>query len=390
MALISKKLSIRYLLQTFVIGFVLALINGSVQAFFLDDSSPALVRWAYGFFSLFLLGFGLITYTHWALLRPLHLLHRSLGQVDVSDLTASEQVDLRATNLKWEFAEIAALFHELLKALQFRHREVLVTRTDLSRLNNNLDAELDLRRLQLESRVAASFQQNKLNALGEMAAGIAHEINNPLAILVGRTEQLREVLKREGSTGPKQESILLSIEKTLFRIQEAVLDLELIASSPSHEEVRKIPLSRLLKRLNKVVSNRYQTQEISFQPDIEADLEIEGREMELSQALLYLFENASEAAQKSDSKWVRVELKRNEDHRCTIVIIDSGCGVEEALRDKLFQPFFTTKDEGRGMGLSLAKSVIESHHGNLAFTFNHGNTTVTINLPLRQQESVAA
>ena len=385
-----KKISIQFFIQSVVLCSLLSLFFGLLYISIQSDSFSDFGRWGFGFFSVITMGVCLSVHAHWMLIRPIHNLKKNLRSLEVGTLISKDLTIFPANRLECEFAEIESLFHDLLYALQARHREVLLTKDHLARINSNLEAELDLRRLQLESRVAASFQQNKLHALGEMAAGIAHEINNPLAILVGRTEQLRDILGRERTIESKRESILLSMEKTLFRIQEAVLDLELIASSPAHEDMRKIPISRLVRRLNKVVSNRYQTQEVSFDPLIESDLEIEGREVELSQAILYLLENASEAAQKSENKWVRVELKKSSEDICTISIIDSGCGVEDSLREKLFQPFFSTKEDGRGMGLNLAKALIESHQGSIGFDFNHDNTTVRINLPLHQKQSAAA
>lgn len=389
MASYSKKIAVQFFIQTVILCTLLSLLLGLVYISIQNATYTDGLRWGFGFLSVLIMGACLSLHAHFVLIRPLNQLQIKLQHYDVGSLVSDELRILSGSTLECEFAEIEKLFQDLLNALQIRHREVLVTKTNLARLNSNFESELELRRIQLESRIAASFQQNKLHALGEMAAGIAHEINNPLAILVGRTEQLRDVMAREGTIGSRQESILQSIEKTLFRIQEAVVDLELIASSPVHEDIRKIALSRLLKRLNKVVANRYQTEEIGFEPEIETDVEIEGREVELSQALLYLLENASEAAQKNEVKWVRVELVKD-DNYCTISIVDSGHGIAPGLRDKLFQPFFSTKDEGRGMGLSLAKSVIERHHGKLSFDFSSGNTTVKIQLPLRQNQSEAA
>jgi signal transduction histidine kinase len=386
----SKKIAVQFFIQTVILCTLLSLMLGLVYISIQNATYSDSLRWGFGFLSVLIMGACLSLHAHFMLIRPLNQLQVKLKHYDVGSLVSDELRILSGSTLECEFAEIEKLFQDLLNALQIRHREVLVTKTNLARLNSTFEAELEVRRIQLESRIAASFQQNKLHALGEMAAGIAHEINNPLAILVGRTEQLRDVMSREGPIGTKQESILQSIEKTLFRIQEAVVDLELIASSPTHEDIRKIALSRLLKRLNKVVANRYQTEEIGFEPEIESDVEIEGREVELSQALLYLLENASEAAQKNDVKWVRIELTKTGDSHCTISIVDSGHGIDVSLRDKLFQPLFSTKDEGRGMGLSLAKSVIEKHHGQLIFDFSHDNTTVKIHLPLRQNHFEAA
>lgn len=370
-----EKIAIRYFLETVALCFLLAIGIGFLYAYVQSETRSQIIRLGFGFFSVLAMGACLGAHAHFVLIRPLHRLSQNLQSLDFHALISEDIVVMNSSDLQHEFSAIESEFHALLGKVHHRHREVLRTRQNLA-------------------HVSARFHENKLNALGEMAAGIAHEINNPLAILVGRLEQFRELMKTSEISG-KMEAIILSMEKTVFRIQDAVADLELIASSPSAEEIRKINLGRLLTRVVKVARNRYQLQEIRFETDLSSlsglDLDIEAREVELSQALLYLLENAAEAAEKEKEAWVRIELTYIESKSQFVILIqDSGLGLEKSLRSNLFQPFFTTKSEGRGMGLSLAKSVIDGHKGRIAFDFDRPNTTVKINLPIRQRQSSAA
>jgi C4-dicarboxylate-specific signal transduction histidine kinase len=365
----SRKIAIRFFVQTVALCFALAVLLGLLYFSVQKGTDSQLLRIGFGGLSVLTMGVCLTTHAHFVLIRPLHTLSRGLQNLDSQALMSEDCVVLRSSGLTCEFDEIEREFHSLIQKLHARHREVLLAKHNLA-------------------MVAARFHENKLNALGEMAAGIAHEINNPLAILLGRLEQLRELLRSDSN--PKINSVVLSMEKTFFRIQESVADLELIASSPSSEELRTVNMGRLIRRLSKVVRNRFVADEIIFECHIQAEVELEGREVELSQALLYLLENAAEAAQKSEDRWVKVELSAATDQSCRIILSDSGAGIPKNLRDKLFEPFFSTKDEGRGMGLSLSKSVIAGHGGHLVFNFDAPRTTICMELPFKQPRSVAA
>lgn len=360
-----QKIAVRYFVQTVALCFGLAVALGLLYAYLQHSTESQWIRLGFGFLSVISIGACLASHAHFVLVRPLQKLRDGLIKLDSQALISEDFVVLPSSDLNGEFAEIESQFHDLIRKLHARHREVLLTKNNLS-------------------TVSARFHENKLNALGEMAAGIAHEINNPLAILVGRLEQMRELL--ECDAGPRVLSVLQSMEKTAFRIQEAVADLELIASNPSSEELRAVNLSRLLMRLGKVVRGRFEMDQILFELLIQTDVEIEGREVELSQALLYILENSAEAARKSKTsdRWVKIQLKYENETSCLITISDSGSGLEKDLRNNLFQPFFTTKDEGRGMGLSLAKSMIDGHKGRIHFDFDSGPTTVKIQLPREQ------
>ncbi|RZA25802.1 MAG: GHKL domain-containing protein [Proteobacteria bacterium] len=365
----SRKIAIRHFLQTVALCTVLAVLFGLLYFYVQKETDSQVIRLGFGFLSVLTMGVCLTIHAHFVLIRPLHTLSRGLRNLDSQALMSEDFVILKTSGLICEFEEIENEFHSLIQKLHARHREVMLAKNNLVHLS-------------------ARFHENKLSALGEMAAGIAHEINNPLAILLGRLEQLRELTRPVSNA--KIDTVVLSMEKTFFRIQEAVADLELIASNPSAEELRAVNISRLITRLSKVVRNRFVTEEILFECLVQNDLELQGREVELSQAFLYLLENAAEAAQKSEDRWVRIELRVENEEGCRILLSDSGSGVPKNLRHKLFEPFFSTKDEGRGMGLSLSKSIVIGHGGELIFDFDAPHTTICIELPFKQSKVSAA
>lgn len=384
----KNNLGLRFIVRTCAICLSFTLFFGSLYIY-VQESPSLFLKFGLGFFSLVSLGMALAYNTQVTLVRPLNRLWYRVGYFRAEGILERNIAEETPAVVKHELDEIEVFLCELMAQLQVEHYSVLATRNNLLTLNKNLETELALRQKQIERQVAETSQQNKLKALGEMAAGIAHEINNPLAILVGRVEQLREQIGRE----PRFDHVLTNMEKTLFRIQEAVMDLELIASEPSSEAPRRLMLNRVIRRLNKVAANRYELHEVRFNLELHDDIEVEGREVELTQALLFVLENAAQAAADSGEKWVELHLHKQakKNGSCEILIRDSGPGIGKDIREKIFQPFFTTKEKGRGTGLSLARSIIEAHGGHIAFDYDQKATTLRIELPclVSEQSRVA-
>lgn len=354
--------------------------------------APAHLITLLGLSAFVILGAALSVNSHLQLVRPLRALKQRLSAFQVQKILEKETFfETRRGQLE-DFEELENMFLVYFRQLQIEHREALVAKNNLAILNKNLERELTLRKNQLEEQIAKSFNDRKRAALGEMAGGVAHEINNPLAILVGRAGQLRKFINGLDCDHAKADVILSSFEKTIFRIQEAVTDLETIASNPSNEEARVINFGRLLQRMRDLSINRYAPRGIRVDFPETYDAEIEAREVELAQAFLYLIENAAEAAQQAESSWFRVEVQSVDTRTLRVRLIDSGGGVPLEVREKIFQPFFTTKEvgQGRGVGLSLAMSIIDSHGGRLYFDFSQPHTTVCVELPVSSQNQLAA
>ncbi len=345
-----------------------------------------------GLSAFFMLGLALLVNSHLQLVRPLQSLKQRLGAFHVKNIFEKETFFETKRGVQNEFDELENMFLGYFRQLQIEHREALVAKNNLAVLNKNLERELKLRKMQLEAQIAKSFNDRKLAALGEMAGGIAHEINNPLAILVGRSGQLRKFVSAIDCDQAKCDLILNSIEKAIFRIQDAVNDLETIASNPSTEEAKTIKFGRLLQRIRDLSINRYAPRGIRVDFPEGYDSEVEAREVELTQAFLYLIQNAADAAQTSQQPWIRVEVQALDQDRLCLRMIDSGPGIPVEVRDKIFQPFFTTKEvgQGRGVGLSLALSIIDSHGGRLYFDFAQNHTTLCVELPVAKHQRLAA
>lgn len=242
--------------------------------------------------------------------------------------------------------------------------------------------ELEMQRVQL-------FNSSKLASLGEMAGGIAHEINNPLAIISASTLLLKKVMVANGFEDVKLDSLVDNIEKTTSRISKIIVGLRSITGNEEVSGLKDTPLSALIENSLSVCQERFKSQGILVEQIFSGcNLEdtIYCNEVQISQVLLNLITNSSHALEEIDEKWIKVEIKR-EEGLFTFSVIDSGTGITDEVSDKMFNPFFTSKavGKGTGLGLSISKKIAEKHGGKLYLDSNSKNTKFIIELPVSEQ-----
>lgn len=225
-------------------------------------------------------------------------------------------------------------------------------------------------------------QTARLATIGEIAAGVAHEINNPLAIISTHLSTLANTSDKQTSLQEK----LPKIQKAVQRISKIVSGLKKFsrtsARSPtSLQSMKEIILESLDLSLLKVQENR-----IDLKLDIPEDFQVKVDPLEIEQVLINLIHNSVDAIKNTENPWIEVKLSRDQEKLDFLVaqIIDSGTKPSIEITEKLFQPFFTTKKvgEGTGLGLSISKGIIEQHGGQIEFNQSHPNTCFQIKLPI--------
>jgi len=240
---------------------------------------------------------------------------------------------------------------------------------------------------ELEEQQAMSFSTAKLASLGEMAAGIAHEINNPLTIIIGASMAIKRVLSRAEYENPQVEKYLTNINKTTNRIASIIRSLRNISRDGSNDEFENTNMVSLLEESKVLMSERLNMGNINFSIENNADsTDISARGTEISQVLINLINNAVDALEEHTdvtNRKICVKLISNST-QLEIYISDTGPGIPESKKEKIFNPFFTTKDigKGTGIGLSLSKTIIENHHGSLSLDEENELSTFLIKLPL--------
>ncbi len=220
-----------------------------------------------------------------------------------------------------------------------------------------------------------SAHKAKLASLGEVAAGVAHEINNPLAIIGGSAR----LLEKYRNDPEKFRHKIESIQKSIDRIANIVNGLRKFARTDSRSKEEIVSLKNVLDDALTVISIKAQRASVPIHV-CHVDLpEIKGSAGELSQVFVNLLGNAIDATANLSQKWVRIENFETETEM-GLRVTDSGSGIPKEIEEKLFQPFFTTKPvgEGTGLGLSISKEIAEQNGAELRLNKDVPNTCFEI------------
>ncbi|MGE3975497.1 MAG: sensor histidine kinase [Bdellovibrionales bacterium] len=233
----------------------------------------------------------------------------------------------------------------------------------------------------------ALVSSSKMSALGEMAGGVAHEINNPLAVIKTLSAQLLEVIEEQNIDRPLAKEMATQIESTTDRIAKIVRSMRSFSRDGSNDPYQSVNIHQLIEETLSFCRERFIGHGTPVTVEsFNKNLCIEGRYTELSQVLLNLFNNAHDAILHHTDKWIKVSVSDQQDW-VELHITDSGTGISPEVQNKMFQPFFTTKEigAGTGMGLSISTGIIDSHSGELRLNNKCKNTSFVIRLPKFQK-----
>ena len=239
----------------------------------------------------------------------------------------------------------------------------------------------------LEVRVLAS---SKMAALGEMAAALAHEINNPLTVVFGRSQQLLDAVSTGKSNPENTADAAERIHRTAARIAKTVSALRSFARDGRRDPFELKQISIIIDDTLELCSARFRHHGIRLDVASTAGPEtVECRPTQISQVLLNLLGNAFDAVtdvEDRERRWVRIEASLREEF-VEFAVLDGGDGPPEDAVGRIMLPFFTTKGpgQGTGLGLSISRGLAEEHGGSLTFTREAGVTKFTLSLPKRQR-----
>lgn len=222
------------------------------------------------------------------------------------------------------------------------------------------------------------LEMEKLSVIGGLAAGIAHEIRNPLTSIKGFTQMIKESIQDE-----KIEKYLTIMLDDMDRISNIVNEFMFIAKPKETLELKQVDINSLISNVIHFMEPQSNFKSISIKTYFYKQIIALCDPNQLKQVLINLLQNAIEASK--DNTNIDVTLRESGKNEYMIQVADHGYGMPKERLDKLFEPFFTTKEKGTGLGLMMCKRIIETHHGTILIDSVEGEgTTVRITLPLQQ------
>jgi PAS domain S-box-containing protein len=217
--------------------------------------------------------------------------------------------------------------------------------------------------------------KEKLSVVGELSAGIAHEIKNPLTSIKG----FIQLIKKTGKTQADHVDLVLS---EIDRINEIVSEM-LVLSKPQSKELVQFPIIEVIEYVSNLVSNETGNSGIEIKiSNMDENTLVKGDKNNLKQVFINLIKNSMEAMTSGGT--IEIKVIHTSPDTISIKVKDSGSGIKPDDMQKLGDPFFTSKEKGMGLGLTITKKIIQEHHGFMKIESEEGiGTTVTISLPTR-------
>jgi signal transduction histidine kinase len=274
----------------------------------------------------------------------------------------------------WASSSLAGSLHGAGKQLEQLNGE-------LAAAHANLERRVEERTEALRASQARLVQQEKMAAFGLLAAGIAHEVGNPLTAV----SSLVQILKRRGPDPYTAEKLDLAARQ-LQRIERTIREL-IDFSRPAYTAVTRVRISDVVDEALGIAKYYQRTKERTIATDVPVELPaVMGVRDHLTQVVLNLVLNAIDAT--NDQGRINVAARR-EGESLVLSIDDDGRGISIADRCRLFQPFFTTKTHGTGLGLYVSRQIVEDNSGSLSFRSEPGEgSTFLVRLPLARSQSV--
>lgn len=207
----------------------------------------------------------------------------------------------------------------------------------------------------------------KMVAMGRMAAGIAHEVNNPLQRIVSHAERIKGLTNADQNAQAQIKNVADQIQTVAMQIAEIVKGLLALSRDSSRDEFREIPLHQVVKLSLDYCRARFESHQIELRVcEIPKQWSVVGREAQLSEVLLNVLNNAHDAVSESAHKLIQIDVTASSKW-IEVAITDNGPGVDPNVRHRIFDPFFTTKQVGKGtgLGLSVSQGIMAAHDGQI-------------------------
>ena len=306
--------------------------------------------------------------------RPVKSLQSGTEHLAAGDL--GFQIEAKSED---EIGKLARSFNEMSRRLELEHDENV-------RWTHTLETRVDQKTAELRRAHEHALQTEKMASIGKMAAVLAHEINNPLSGILTYAKLLRKWMSREDATESRRAEICDSLDLIASesrRCGDLVKNL-LTFSRTTPMNLQPTDLNHVIEQSLRLVQHQFDLGSVQVQTELAHELPLvrcDGAQIE--QVLLALMMNALDAMAQGGNLWVTTEFDHEANH-VRVVVRDDGSGIPPEILPRIFEPFLTTKESGRGVGLGLAISqrILERHNGTIAVKSELGRgTTFTVTLP---------
>jgi signal transduction histidine kinase len=320
------------------------------------------------------------------LLRPIERIHRVVKLVQ---LGKNQRIGAIGLDERHELAQLAKQFDNMLDLLQQRNEEIQRAAHDLEEKILDRTASLQEKTEQLEHHIQLLNQtrdklivHEKLAALGELTAGIAHEINNPTAVILGNTELIRFELGDDAKRVEEEiDAIMLQIDR-IRNITRSLLQYS--RHGGVQDEITWQHVNPIIDESITLVKTGSKKRDVEFVTDLHAQSSVEVNRHQLLQILVNLQMNAIHAMNGKGKLTIRSEdwCEHGEVLGAIVHIEDEGCGIKPEHLKRVFDPFYTTKREGTGLGLSVSQSLLSQTGGEIRVQSEVGKgSTFSVYLP---------
>jgi signal transduction histidine kinase len=234
----------------------------------------------------------------------------------------------------------------------------------------------------------------KLALLGEMAGGVAHEINNPLTILAGKVHQLKRYVHAETpESKEKIDEAILNIESVYNRIKKIVSGLKSFARDGGRDALTPCDIRSVVQESLDICGEKMKNLGIDLRISLprSSPLTVSCRPVQISQIVVNLISNALDATEGQTKRVLEI-YGYEKDNEVFVEVSDSGPGVSREIEEKIMQPFFTTKaiGKGTGLGLSISLGIADEHGGRLFLNRSKSSSTFVLQLPKVQLGKMTA
>jgi signal transduction histidine kinase len=295
-----------------------------------------------------------------------------------------------------ETADGSIEIERLAHAFEVMRVNLKSARDEIMQFTQTLESKVAERSRQLQSAQQKLQTNDRLASLGQLAASVAHEINNPISGVLNLSMLMQRILKEDGIPAgrvPDFRKYLTQVTQETTRVGRIVSDL-LSFSRRGKPQRTEADLNRLIRSTVSLVDHKLKLANMALELKLASSLpHVLCDAGQIQQVVLNLVLNAAESMQAHGAGTVTVETQAGEDGKSVVLSVsDAGEGIPPEILPRVFDPFFTTKSDGKGVGLGLAVSygIVQAHSGEIEVRSRPGEGTVfTVTLPLQSAEAKA-